>query len=88
MTGRTNDAQIRASREKADAQRLLAHMRCWLLRAKLIVGGIEETGIHLAAGVVTMTGAHQILSDLAVDADELAAELAGGDEILPEMGSR
>jgi hypothetical protein len=77
------NAQQKA-REKADAERLLARLRCWLIRARLIKNGIEEIGVNLSHGMITVTGAYNCLADLAIDADELAAGLAEGEEILPD----
>jgi hypothetical protein len=73
------------AREKADAERLLARLRCWLIRARLIKNEIEEIGINLSRGPMTVTGAYNALADLAIDADELAAALAEGEEILPDL---
>ena len=72
------------ARENADAERLLARLRCWLIRSRLLVAGIEEVGISLRHGLITIVGAHTMLADLAIEADRLAAGLAEGEEILPD----
>jgi hypothetical protein len=76
-------AQAKA-REKADVERLRARVQCWWIRSKRLVNGIEEVGISLRSGLITVVGAHQMLADLAIEADELAAGLAEGEEILPD----
>jgi hypothetical protein len=83
MTGRER-LPARCAREKADAERLLLRLRLWLIRARLVVNGIEEVGINLRHGIITPVGAYNCLADLAMDADELAAGLAEGEEILPD----
>jgi hypothetical protein len=73
------------AREKADANRLLARLRCWLIRSRLITNEIEGVGVDLHYGRITLIGAYQVLADLAIDADCLAAGLAEGEEILPDL---
>jgi hypothetical protein len=67
-------------REAADAEHLLAQVRCWWLRSQRLTAGIEELGAHLRHRVITPAGALMVASDLAVECDELAAQLAGGAE--------
>jgi hypothetical protein len=78
-------ARERAERDRVERERLLARVRCWLIRARLLVTGIEEVGVLLSRGPVTVLGAYNALADLAVDADELAAGLAEGEEVLPDL---
>jgi hypothetical protein len=75
------------AQERADAERLLARIRCMLIRTRLLAASIEEVGVSLRHRMISPVSALNWLADLAVDADTVAAALAEGEEILPEGGS-
>jgi hypothetical protein len=73
------------TQERADAERLLARLRCMLIRTRLLAVSIEEVGTSLRHHMISPVAAYRWLEDLAVDADVIAAALAEGEEILPEI---
>jgi hypothetical protein len=86
MTGRE---RLGKAREKADAERLLARLRCAKVRIKLLELEIDEVGIWLAQGFITPAGARRWLDDLALDAVGWLPDGPNEDEaieVLPEPG--
>jgi hypothetical protein len=76
------------AREKADAERLLARIRCMLVSARLLAASIEEVGVSLRYRMISPVSALNWLADLAVDAETIAAAVAEGEEILPAPPER
>jgi hypothetical protein len=70
--------------ERADAERLLARVRCMLIRTRLLAASIEEVGISLRHHMISPVSALNWLEDLAIDAEAISALLASGEEILPD----